>query len=43
MESLSVEKFFGIGKVTAAKMKGLGLFTGADLKKMEEAQLELLF
>lgn len=39
MESLSVEKFFGVGKVTAAKMKSLGLFTGADIKKKEEDEL----
>lgn len=39
MEALSVEKFFGVGKVTAAKMKSLGLFTGGDLKKKEEAEL----
>lgn len=39
MEALPVEKFFGVGKVTAAKMKRLGLFTGADLKKKEEAEL----
>lgn len=39
MESLPVEKFFGVGKVTAEKMKGLGLHTGADLKKLSEAEL----
>ena len=39
MEALPVEKFFGVGKVTAAKMNKLGLFTGADLKKKEEAEL----
>ena len=39
MEALPVEKFFGVGKVTAAKMNGLGLFTGADLKKKPEAEL----
>jgi len=43
MEALPVEKFFGVGKVTAAKMKALGLFTGADLKKKEEAELVRLF
>jgi DNA polymerase-4 len=32
MESLQVSKFFGVGKVTAAKMNSLGLHTGADLK-----------
>lgn len=39
MEALPVEKFFGVGKVTAAKMNSLGLFTGADLKKKAEAEL----
>jgi DNA polymerase-4 len=39
MEQLPVEKFFGVGKVTAAKMKGMGLFTGADLKKLSEEEL----
>ena len=32
LEQLPVEKFFGIGKVTAAKMYSLGIFTGKDLK-----------
>ncbi|MES2269014.1 MAG: DNA polymerase IV [Bacteroidota bacterium] len=36
MENLPVEKFYGVGKVTAAKMKKQGLFTGADLKKLSE-------
>ncbi len=39
MEYLPVEKFFGVGKVTAEKMKRLGLHTGADLKKWSEEQL----
>jgi DNA polymerase-4 len=39
METLPVEKFFGVGKVTAEKMKRLGLHTGNDLKKLTEAQL----
>lgn len=39
METLPVEKFFGVGKVTAAKMKRLGLNTGADLKKLSENEL----
>jgi len=38
MESLPVEKFFGVGKVTAEKMKRMGLHTGADLKKLTEAE-----
>src|SRR5688572_9224635 len=39
MEKLPVEKFHGVGKVTAEKMKKMGLHTGADLKKMSEAEL----
>lgn len=43
METLPVEKFHGVGKVTAAKMKGLGLHTGEDLKKLSEAELKSHF
>jgi len=39
MESLPVEKFFGVGKVTAAKMKQMNLHTGADLKALSETDL----
>ena len=39
MKQLPVEKFFGVGKVTAAKMKSMNLFTGADLKKLSETEL----
>jgi len=39
METLPVEKFFGVGKVTAERMKKMGLHTGADLKKLSEAEL----
>ena len=37
--ALPVEKFFGVGKVTAAKMKKMGLYTGADIKRLTEADL----
>jgi DNA polymerase IV len=43
IEALPVEKFFGVGKVTAEKMKKLNLHTGADIKKMEEAELVRYF
>ncbi|MET2983879.1 DNA polymerase IV [Aureibaculum conchae] len=33
LESLDVKKFYGVGKVTAAKMYNLGIFTGKDLKQ----------
>lgn len=39
MEALPVGKFFGVGKVTAEKMMNMGLHTGADLKKLAEADL----
>ncbi|MCX6335224.1 MAG: DNA polymerase IV, partial [Bacteroidia bacterium] len=35
MEGLPVEKFYGIGKVTAEKMHKLGIHSGADLKKCD--------
>jgi len=43
MEQLAVEKFYGVGHVTAEKMKSLGLHTGADLKKLPEEELTSLF
>lgn len=43
MEQLPVERFFGVGKVTAEKMKRQGLFTGADLKALTEQRLTQLF
>ncbi len=39
LEELPIEKFFGIGKVTAAKMYQFGIFKGKDLK---EKSLEFL-
>ncbi|SEN64889.1 DNA polymerase-4 [bacterium A37T11] len=39
MEQLPVEKFYGVGKVTAEKMKGMNLFTGADLKNLSEQEM----
>ncbi|MHA4895963.1 DNA polymerase IV [Pedobacter sp. PWIIR3] len=39
MENLPVERFFGVGKVTAKKMKSMHLHTGADLKKLSEQEL----
>ncbi len=39
MEQLPVEKFFGVGKVTADKMKKMGLHSGIDLKKLSENEL----
>jgi DNA polymerase-4 len=38
-ESLPIEKFHGIGRVTAIKMHELGIHTGADLKQRSQAEL----
>ncbi|WP_299106187.1 DNA polymerase IV [uncultured Tenacibaculum sp.] len=43
LEKLPVNKFYGVGKVTAAKMHNLGLFTGLDLKKKSLEELSKLF
>lgn len=43
METLPVEKFHGVGKVTAQKMMKMGLYTGADLKKLREDELVKYF
>jgi DNA polymerase-4 len=39
LEALPIEKFFGVGKVTAAKLRELGIQTGADLKHLGEERL----
>ncbi|MBD2683343.1 MULTISPECIES: DNA polymerase IV [Nostoc] len=39
VEGLAIEKFHGIGEVTAAKMHSLGIHTGADLKARSLAEL----
>ena len=36
LEELPIEKFYGIGKVTAARMYNMGIFTGNDLKEKSE-------
>jgi DNA polymerase IV len=43
LEELPVNKFYGVGKVTAAKMYNLGIFVGNDLKKKTLEELSLLF
>ena len=43
VEQLPVGKFHGVGKVTEAKLKALGLHTGADLKAWPLEQLLLTF
>lgn len=39
IEKLEIEKFYGVGKVTAARMHQLGIKTGADLKQWSEEGL----
>ena len=39
IETLPVEKFFGVGKVTAARMHKMGIRTGADLKRLTELEM----
>lgn len=42
-EQLPIEKFHGIGKVTAAKMHALGIATGSDLRQLSLATLQQHF
>lgn len=39
LDALPIEKFHGVGRVTAEKMKRLGILTGADLKNFSEIEL----
>jgi DNA polymerase-4 len=43
LEELPVNKFYGVGKVTAAKMYNLGIFIGNDLKNKSLEELVQLF
>lgn len=43
IEQLQIEKFHGIGKVTAEKMKKYGVFNGLDLKQKTEEWLSQNF
>lgn len=43
VDRLPVEKFFGVGKVTAGKMHRLGIKTGRDLRAQSEAKLRSHF
>jgi len=43
LEQLPIEKFFGIGKVTAKKMQDKGIYTGADLKVFSEIEMAQQF
>ncbi|MEM9921427.1 MAG: DNA polymerase IV [Bacteroidota bacterium] len=39
LQSLPVQKFHGVGKVTTEKMQRMGIYTGGDLKKLSEIEL----
>ncbi|WP_428897370.1 DNA polymerase-4 [Parelusimicrobium proximum] len=39
VEELKIERFFGVGRVTAEKMHALGIRTGKDLKARSETEL----
>jgi len=43
VEQLKIEKFFGVGKVTAQKMHKRGIFTGLDLKSKRLDELNRWF
>lgn len=43
VEKLPIERFWGIGKVTADKMHSLGIYTGFDLKQFSNNQLTFYF
>ena len=43
LEELPVNKFYGVGKVTAAKMYNLGIFVGNDLKQKSLEELVKFF
>lgn len=43
LEQLPIEKFFGIGRVTAARLQKIGVRTGKDLKQFSREALELQF
>ena len=43
LEELPVNKFYGVGKVTAAKMHNHGIFKGIDLKNKSLEELTSLF
>lgn len=43
VKELLIDKFFGVGKVTAMKMKDNGIFKGSDLLRYEKWELQQLF
>lgn len=43
IEQLPIERFYGVGHVTAAKMRKMGIKTGWDLKQLSREELALRF
>ncbi len=43
IEALPIEKFFGVGKVTAEKFKKLGIHSGKELKEVSREKLQKHF
>lgn len=43
IEELNIRQFFGVGKVTEKKMHDIGVYTGADLKRLSETKLHTEF
>jgi len=43
IEKLEVEKFFGIGKVTALRLHKMGINNGSDLKKLSQTEMKKYF
>ena len=39
IDKLPITKFFGVGKVTAKKMHGIGIYNGADLRRLDKLTL----
>ncbi len=39
LDATPIEKFFGVGKVTATRLREMGVLTGADLKRLSEEEL----
>jgi DNA polymerase IV len=42
LDALPIDKFFGVGKVTAAKLREVGIENGADLKGLSQERLRVL-
>lgn len=43
IEQLEIERFYGVGKVTASKMRELGIRNGLDLKRWNQPDLVKIF